>query len=83
MEKVIVNKDACIGCGMCVSIAPDNFQFDDNGLSEVINDSSSSNEDVITAIESCPTRAISIQEENSKCQCDDACKCEDCDCDKN
>ena len=29
--NVIVN-DSCIGCGACVAIDPDHFEFDDNGL---------------------------------------------------
>ena len=35
MKKVIVDKDACIGCGFCVSQASDVFEFDVDGLSKV------------------------------------------------
>ena len=31
-----VNKDKCIGCGMCVSTLEDVFEFDDDGQAKVI-----------------------------------------------
>ena len=31
--KVIVNQDACIGCGACCSICEEAFEIADNGLS--------------------------------------------------
>ena len=31
-----VNQDKCIGCGQCVSICEDVFNFNDDGLAEVI-----------------------------------------------
>lgn len=30
--KVKVNEDRCIACGGCVSILPEVFEFNDNGL---------------------------------------------------
>ncbi len=60
---VKVNKDKCIGCGACTAIAPEIFDFDDDGLAKVIKDEV--NEDVKMAAESCPTEAIEIKEKNS------------------
>lgn len=58
--KVKVNKDACIGCGACVSICDKVFEFDDEGMSKVINSDVPSDleADVKEAVESCPTAAI-------------------------
>ncbi len=58
--KIDVNKDACIGCGACAAICPDVFEMDDEGLSMAKENEVSSEfkEDVIDAIESCPTGAI-------------------------
>lgn len=58
--KVEVNKEACIGCGACAAICPDVFEMDDEGLSSVKSESVSDNlkDDVVEAIESCPTSAI-------------------------
>ena len=57
--KVIVDKDLCIGCGACQAICPEVFEIND-GLSEVVKDEidSKHEEEVIEAIESCPTEAI-------------------------
>ena len=58
--KVNVNKDACIGCGACVSICDQVFEFDDEGMSKVIKEEvpSELENDVKEAKESCPTAAI-------------------------
>lgn len=60
MKKVVVDKDKCIGCGACVGIASDTFDFDDDGLSKVID--SNVTDEAKDACESCPTDAISIEE---------------------
>ena len=54
---VKVNKDACIGCGACIAIAPETFEFDENGLSKVI-DGAAPSEAATEAIGSCPVGAI-------------------------
>ena len=59
MAKIEVDKDKCIGCGACTAIAPEVFEFDDDGLAKVIQEEI--NEDVITAKEGCPTEAITVE----------------------
>ncbi len=71
MKKIVVNKDACIGCGACIAIDPEHFAFDDNGLSEVINQDNTENMEVKNAMESCPTSAISYGEEENELESDD------------
>lgn len=96
MKKINVNTEACIGCGACVAIDPEHFEFNDNGLSEVINNENLESAELQNAMESCPTAAITLHEvsencecENceceechceEKCECDDACECEECHC---
>ena len=62
--KAKVNKDVCIGCGACTTIAPDVFEFGDDGLAQAIKENivEEEKEDVIDASESCPTGAIEIEE---------------------
>ncbi len=60
MSKVEVNKDKCIGCGACTAIAPEIFEFDDDGLAKAIKNEI--NDDVKTAAEGCPTEAIKVEE---------------------
>ena len=55
-----VNQDKCIGCGQCVSICEDVFNFNDDALAEVIETPVKEEhiEDATNAKESCPTEAI-------------------------
>ena len=62
MKKVEVSQDKCIGCGACVAIAEENFSYNDEGKSVVIDDTVT--DKTIEASESCPTEAITIKEEN-------------------
>ena len=86
MTELFVNKEACIGCGMCVSIDPTHFDFDEDGLSSVTTQENIESEDVQNAISSCPTSAIGYAEkeegcQNPKCHCEN-CTCDDCHCDE-
>lgn len=63
MKKAQVKKDACIGCGLCTSIASEVFAFGDDGLAENIlgNDTELPEEvceSVQEAADSCPVSAI-------------------------
>jgi len=79
MKKLYVNEEACIGCGACVAIDGAHFDFNDDGLSEVINNENIDTEEAQNAVSSCPTNAISYVEDNEKCNCEN-CTCDDCDC---
>ena len=63
MKKIVVNDEACIGCGACVSIDPEHFEFNDDGLSHATNNENLESADLASAISSCPTSAISLEEE--------------------
>lgn len=62
--KVILNRDACIGCGACAAICDSVFEIDETGVSKVIKEKVEEDEidSVKDAIESCPTEAISFEE---------------------
>lgn len=54
-----VERDLCISCGACASIAPDIFELDDESISVVIGPVTAINKgNVIEAAEACPTSAI-------------------------
>lgn len=93
MKKIVVNSEACIGCGACVAIDPEHFAFNDEGLSHAIVQDNFESAELNNAIDSCPTSAISIsectcqdnkEESDTTCECEDCeceeCKCEDCEC---
>lgn len=68
MKKVVINKDKCLGCGMCVGIESDVFDFDNDGLAKVNNDNinDDNKENVNNAIDSCPVAAIEVVDDNNK-----------------
>lgn len=80
MKKLFVNKEACIGCGACVAIDSEHFDFDESGYSEVISEENIETDNVKNAIASCPTNAINYVEEETEhtCECDS--HCENCHC---
>jgi len=58
-----VDPDLCTGCGLCVDIAPNTFELNDEGISEVIDPEGDDEETIQEAIDSCPAEAISWAEE--------------------
>lgn len=63
--NIKVDQDKCIGCGSCVGICDTVFDYNEEGLATVINDSIDDEtlEDVKDAAENCPTEAIILDEE--------------------
>lgn len=61
--KAHVDKDTCIGCGLCPSICPDVFSMDDDGKSVAISgDVPSEHQDAAKEAEdSCPVSAITVE----------------------
>ena len=61
---VIVNRDACIGCGACAAICDSVFEIDDEGISTVVDEnvSEENQEEIQDAVDSCPTGAIEVEE---------------------
>ena len=61
--KIKINRETCIGCGVCVALAPDYFQLDDEGKSvpkkEEVEEKDI--ETVRTAAQSCPTGSITLE----------------------
>ncbi len=60
--KVKVNQE-CIGCGMCIDMCPDVFEYNDEGLSSVKSaEVDDSLKDAVTeAQEACPVDAIETE----------------------
>ncbi len=61
--KANVDKDICIGCGLCPSICIEVFEMDDDGKAKVIVDEVPKGhvEDAKDAAISCPVNAISVE----------------------
>lgn len=62
MKKIDVNEN-CIGCGACIAIDPEHFDFE-GSLSKPINNENLDSKALNDAIDSCPVGAISIVDDN-------------------
>lgn len=70
-KYTIVDKDTCIACGACGAAASTIFDYDDEGISQVILDGNKGiaeigdelEQDLIVAFEGCPTESIKIANE--------------------
>ncbi|MBR1818344.1 MAG: ferredoxin [Bacilli bacterium] len=65
MKKIVVNTSNCIGCGACVGIDPEHFDFNDDGLSHPISQENLDSPDLQNAFASCPVAIISLEEEHA------------------
>lgn len=82
MEKIIVDKDSCIGCGMCVQNNPEYFVFSDEGYAEAIDVEVKSEDkaDILNRVDECPGQAIHVEEvkvAEETCNCGEDCKCKE------
>lgn len=61
MVKVKVDRETCIGCGVCVSLCPTVFALDEEGKSKVIKQPEEGECDIDAAASSCPVGAITVE----------------------
>jgi len=62
ISKLEVESEKCIGCGMCVQIAPRAFKMDSQNKSKVKNNwQKSDHEKIKQADNACPVDAIKVQ----------------------
>ncbi|MNC38477.1 Ferredoxin [compost metagenome] len=71
-KYTVVNKGECIACGSCGATAPEIFDFDAEGLAEVVLEGDNNKgvtaiegdlvEALEEAVESCPTSCIKVAE---------------------
>jgi ferredoxin len=61
--KATIDRDGCIGCGLCSEICPEVFRMDDEGLAEVYTDPvpADAEEAAQEAADNCPTGVITVE----------------------
>ena len=65
--KITIDESKCIGCGACAAIAPAVFIIDtETGKAKVSQQPQKITAEIQAAIDSCPTQAIKIVEEEEK-----------------
>jgi ferredoxin len=57
--KVTVNRDACLGSGVCAGTAPGHFRLED-GRSRAIEEDIEPDDVVLDAADTCPAEAIAV-----------------------
>ena len=57
-----VDADLCTGCELCVDIAPNTFELNDEGVAAAIDPDGDDEDTIQEAIDSCPVEAISWAE---------------------
>lgn len=60
-ENIKINRQECICCGSCVSVAPGTFELDDEGKAVVLNNIIDDEETIRSAVDSCPVLAIKLK----------------------
>jgi len=70
MEKKItrieIDRELCIGAATCVALAPGVFALDKENKAFVVDERGADAEMIRLAAESCPTKAISLFDENGE-----------------
>lgn len=61
--KVAIERDGCIGCGMCAATCPEVFRLAEDGFAEVHASPSEHTADKVKeAAEGCPVSVIKVEE---------------------
>lgn len=61
--KVRVDREACLGLGNCVAVAPTVFRLDDEGKAVVLDPASVDEATLMEAAESCPENAVILEDD--------------------
>ncbi|HHV51231.1 MAG TPA: ferredoxin [Clostridiales bacterium] len=61
--KAKLDRDGCIGCGLCPTICPEVFRMADDGFAEVYNEDvpPQAEDAAVEAQESCPVSVIAVE----------------------
>jgi ferredoxin len=60
IARIVVDREKCIGSGICVDAAPGVFALDDDAVATVVDPKAASPTQVREAAEGCPTEAIEL-----------------------
>ena len=58
MKTAVVDSENCISCGLCISVCPTVFRFDNSGKSECFAPAGASETEIQRAIDGCPVQCI-------------------------
>lgn len=58
--RLVVDRERCLGTGVCVEFAPNTFAHDASATAVVLDPVGDPVEDIITAVEACPMSALHL-----------------------
>lgn len=58
--KIKVLRDTCIGAGTCVAVSSATFELDKENKAVILENSNDDLDNILTAAQSCPTKAIIV-----------------------
>jgi ferredoxin len=61
---IVVDRELCMGSGMCIVYAPNTFAHDDDTKAVVIDPAGDPIDAIRNAVQACPTSAITLVTEN-------------------
>jgi len=63
--KITIDRDECIGDGLCVNEAPETFDMDDDSKAILLEASNESRDTIVEAARACPVDAIKVVDAGS------------------
>ena len=63
MTEISVDRERCLGSGLCIVYAPRTFAHDDETKAVVVDANGDPVEAIRNAVEACPTRALRVVED--------------------
>jgi ferredoxin len=60
--RLTVDRELCLGSGLCIVYAPNTFAHDEQAKAVVVNPDGDSIDAIRTAVSACPTSAIHLEE---------------------
>ena len=61
--SIVVDRELCMGSGMCIVYAPGTFAHDDETKAVVVDPAGDPIESIRNAVQACPTSAITLTED--------------------
>ena len=61
--NIVVDRELCMGSGMCIVYAPGTFAHDDETKAVVVDPAGDPIESIRNAVQACPTSAITLTED--------------------
>jgi ferredoxin len=66
MPEIVVDRELCMGSGMCIVYAPGTFAHDEETKAVVVDPEGDPIESIRNAVQACPTSAIRIVDDTNE-----------------